>query len=122
MDNTQVSEYNQLCTKYSELIERSSSSQEELDKVFYEILSLFRSITANITASRPTHWAPVWHQLEVEKNMQVINSVREKNNKLFEAHREKIKREEFMKADPNHPKLKKIDELLVQLKIKMKKT
>ena len=33
-----------------------------------------------------------------------------------------IKREEFMEADPNHPKLKKIDELLVQLKIKMKKT
>ena len=33
-----------------------------------------------------------------------------------------IKREQFMEADPNHPKLKKIDELLVQLKIKMKKT
>ena len=33
-----------------------------------------------------------------------------------------IKREEFMEADPNHPKLKKIDELLAQLKIKMKKT
>lgn len=33
-----------------------------------------------------------------------------------------IKREEFMEVDPNHPKLKKIDELLAQLKIKMKKT
>ena len=33
-----------------------------------------------------------------------------------------IKREEFMEANPNHPKLKKIDELLAQLKIKMKKT
>jgi len=32
-----------------------------------------------------------------------------------------IKRDEFMKADPNHPKLEKIDNLLVQLKIKMKK-
>ena len=34
----------------------------------------------------------------------------------------KIKRDEFMDADINHPKLKQIDNLLAQLKIKMKKT
>ena len=34
----------------------------------------------------------------------------------------KIKRDEFMDADNNHPKLKQIDNLLAQLKIKMKKT
>ena len=33
----------------------------------------------------------------------------------------KIKRDEFMDADNNHPKLKQIDNLLAQLKIKMKK-
>ena len=33
----------------------------------------------------------------------------------------KIKRDEFMEADPKHPKLKQIDNLLAQLKIKMKK-
>ena len=96
MDITQVNSYNELCTQYGELIEKSSSSQEDLDKVYYEILSLFRSISAQIISNRPTHWAPVWHQLEVEKNKNIINSVREKNNKLFEGHREKIKREEFM--------------------------
>jgi len=35
--------------------------------------------------------------------------------------RDNIKRDELIKVNPNHPKLKKIDNLISQLEYKMKK-